>query len=185
MEKFLGYGTCNSAYDGRRHIACLLTVYATYKLQANPNVVNTVKNAVSMADYTQSHQLLLQNLFDSVFYQFVESLGNRYNVSSQDLIYLSSGELFKVRMIKTPAGYDRALNKILAVHFAYLQRFYHPLNPIILQQLTNSFCIPILKGTRGGFTEEELRKIFSMVNMELTKGNTDLRTIEPTIAEQV
>lgn len=185
MENFLGYGTSNSAYDGRRHIACLLTVYASYKIQVNPNAITAVKSALGMPDYTQSHQYLLKNLYDSDFYQFVESLGRRYNVSNQDLIYLSSGELFKVRIAKTPAGYDRALNKILAVQFAYLQHYYRPLNPIILQQLTNTFSIPILKGTRGGFTESELRNIFSIVNIELTKGNIDLRTIEATVDKQI
>ena len=185
MEEFLGYGTCDSTYDGRRHIACLLTVYATYKLQVNPNVIDSVKNALGMANYTQSHQYLLQNLYDSDFYKFIESLGSRYNVPDQDLIYLSSAELFKVRITKTPAGYNRASNKILAVHIAYLMRFYRPLNPIILQQLTNSFSIPILKGTRGGFTETELYNLFSIVNTELTKGNFDLKTIEATVAKQI
>lgn len=185
MEIFLGYGTCDSAYDGRRHIACLLTVYASYKMQVNPSAVNIVRSALGITNYMQSHQYLLQNLYDSDFYQFIESLGYRYNVSSQDLIYLFSSELFKVRLTKSPAGYDRALNKILAVHVAYLQRYYHPLNPIVLQQLTNSFSIPLLKGTRGGFTETELRNIFSIVNMELMKGNTDLKTIEATVAKQV
>lgn len=185
MEEFLGYGTCDSTYDGRRHIACLLTVYASYKLQVNPNVIDSVKNALGMANYTQSHQYLLQNLYDSDFYKFIESLGSRYNVPDQDLIYLSSAELFKVRITKTPAGYDRASNKILAIHFAYLQRYYHPLNPIALQQLTNSFSIPILKGTKGGFTEIELRKIFSIVNMELMAGNIDLRAIETTVSRQI
>lgn len=185
MENFLGYGTCDSAYDGRRHIACLLTVYASYKMQVNSNVVNSVRSALGITNYMQSHQYLLQNLYDADFYQFIESLGYRYNVSSQELAYLSSSELFKVRITKTPAGYDRALNKILAVHFAYLQRYYHPLNPIVLQQLTDSFCIPILKGTRSGFTEIELRKIFSIVNTELMLGNTDLKTIEVAVAKQV
>lgn len=185
MDFFLGYGTGDSAYDGRRHIACLLTVYASYKLQVNSNVINSVKIALGMTDYTQSHQHLLKNLYDSDFYQFIESLGRRYNVSKQDLIYLYSGELFKVRVAKTPAGYDRSLNKILAVHIAYLQHYYRSLNPIILQQLTNSFCIPILKGTKGGFTGTELSSIFSFVNMELTKRNIDLRTIETTVARQL
>lgn len=81
MEFFLGYGTGDSAYDGRRHIACLLTVYASYKLQVNSNVINSVKIALGMTDYTQSHQHLLKNLYDSNFYQFIESLGRRYNVS--------------------------------------------------------------------------------------------------------
>lgn len=185
MENFLGYGTCNSAYDGRRHIACLLTVYASYKLQTDPNIINIVKNALGMVKYTQSHEYLLHNLYDSDFYQFIESLGNRYNVSPQDLIYLSSGELFKTRITKTPAGYDRASNIILAVHFAYLQHYYRPLNHIVLQQLTNSFSIPILKGTTGEFTEIELRKIFSIVNMELLAGNIDLRVIEATVSIQI
>lgn len=82
MENFLGYGTSNSAYDGRRHIACLLTVYASYKIQVNPNAITAVKSALGMPDYTQSHQYLLKNLYDSDFYQFVESLGRRYNVSN-------------------------------------------------------------------------------------------------------
>lgn len=185
MENFLGYGTCSSAYDGRRHIACLLMVYASYKLQTNSNIINIVRNALGMVSYTQSHQYLLHNLYDSDFYQFIESLGSRYNVPNQDLIYLSSGELFKTGITKTPAGYDRASNKILAIHFAYLQRYYHPLNPIALQQLTNSFSIPILKGTKGGFTEIELRKIFSIVNMELMAGNIDLRAIETTVSRQI
>lgn len=154
MENFLGYETGNSAYDGRRHIACLLTIYATYKMQVNPNVVNSVRNALGMTNYTQSHQHLLQNLYDSDFYQFLESLGRIYDVSNQDLIYLSSSELFKLRITKTPAGYDRALNKVLAVHIAYLQHYYHPLNPIVLQRLTNSFSIPILKGTLAVFTTD-------------------------------
>lgn len=185
MENFLGYGTCDSAYDGRRHIACLLTVYASYKMQVNPNVLNFVRSALDMTNYMQSHQYLLQNLYDSDFYQFVESLGYRYNISNQDLTYLSSSDLFKVRMIKTPAGYDRVLNKVLVVHFAYLQRYYRPLNPIVLQQLIDSFCIPILKGVRGGFTESEIRKIFSIVNTELMIGNTDLKTIEIAVAKQI
>ena len=185
MENFLGYGTCDSAYDGRRHIACLLTVYASYKLQVNPNVINSVKVALGMTNYIQSHQYLLQNLYDIDFFSFIESLGNRYNISNQDMVRLSSGELFKVHLTKTPAGYDRSKNTILAVHFAYLQRFYHPLNPIALQRLTNSFSIPILKGTRGGFTETELRKVFSIVNSELSLGHTDLNTIEVAVAKQV
>lgn len=108
----------------------------------------------------QSHQYLLQNLYDVDYYQFIESLGNKYNISSQDLICLSSRELFKTRITKTSTGYNRALNNILAAHFAYLQRYYNPLNPIILQKLTNSFSIPILKGTRDGFTKTELLNIF-------------------------
>ncbi len=185
MQNFLGYGTCDSAYDGRRHIACLLMTYASYKLQVNPNIINTVKNALTMGNYTQSHQYLLQNLYDSDFYQFIESLGRRYNVSNQELSYLASGELFKAGVTKTPAGYERSSNKILAVHFAYLQRYFRPLNSIALSQLTNSFSIPLLKGTRGGFTEEELRKIFSLVNAELLSGNTSLSSIEAAVARQV
>ena len=185
MKNFLGYGTCDSAYDGRRHIACLLTLYASYKLQVNPNIINVIKNALGMEKYVQSHQYLLQNLYDFDFYQFIQSLGRKYHVSNQDLIYLSSGELFKVNICKTPAGYNRTSNKILAAHIAYLQHYYRPLNHIVLQQLTNSFSIPILKGTRGEFTEDELRNIFSIVNKELMKGNADLKIIEETIANQI
>lgn len=185
MQNFLGYGTCDSAYDSRRHIACLLMTYASYKLQVNPNIMNTVKNALAMGNYTQSHQYLLQYLYDSDFYQFIESLGRRYNISSQELSYLSSGELFKIGITKTPAGYERSSNKILAVHLAYLQHFFRPLNFMALSQLTNSFSIPLLKGTKGGFTEAELRKIFSLVNAELVSGNTSLSSIEATVSRQV
>lgn len=185
MEKFLGFGTCDSAYDGRRHIACLLTLYASYKLKINPNVINSVRSAIGITNYVQSHQLLMQSLYSADFYQFIESLGVRYNVSKPDLVYLSSGELFKLRITKTPAGYNRAKNIVLAVHFAYLQRYYHPLNTIVLQQLTQGFSFPILKGTSGGLTDAELHKIFSTVNMELTSGNTDLNSIESLVAKQI
>lgn len=185
MENFLGFGTCDSVYDGRRHIACLLTLYASYKLKINPNVINSVRSAIGIANYVQSHQLLMQSLYSADFYQFIESLGVRYNVSKQDLVYLSSGELFKLRITKTPAGYNRAKNIVLAVHFAYLQRYYHPLNTIVLQQLTQGFSFPILKGTSGGLTDAELHKIFSTVNMKLISGNTDLNSIESLVAKQI
>lgn len=60
-----------------------------------------------MENNMQSHQYLLQNLYDADYYQFIKSLGNKYNISSQDLICLALKELFKIRITKTSTGYNQ------------------------------------------------------------------------------
>lgn len=177
MQTFLGYGTCSSSYDGRRHIACLFTYYAYYQMLANPSCVPAIKSAMQMTGYTSSSRCLTQYLYKSDFLAFINQLKIRFALSTDDITRISSADLMKVGITKTPAGYDRSKNIELVTHHAYLMKFFTPLNGPVLSQVIR-YHIPLFTGMRGGITESDINRINSIVNSELRSGNTDLRSIE-------
>lgn len=177
MQTFLGYGTCSSSYDGRRHIACLFNYYAGYQAFANPACISAIKSALQMTSYTSSSSYLAQHLYKPDFLAFINQLKVRYGLSTDDITRISSADLIKASMIRTPAGYDRNKNIELITHHAYLIKFFIPLNGSALSKIIK-YSIPLFTGMRGRITESEINRINSIVNSELRSGNTDLRSIE-------
>lgn len=177
MESFFGYGTANSAFDGRRHVNTLTNLYATYRLRADgESVANMVRNSIQMED-SQSVAYLKQNLYGRDFLQFIDMMAKRFSLKEEEINVIMSNKPLLMRVLKTPAGYDRSKNIGLIVDIAYLQKFFGAINGAVYGQFIRNL-MPMFKGMKGSITESEVNKIFSLVTSQLKSGVTDLLTIE-------
>lgn len=185
MEDFLGFGLANSAYDGRRHLYDLISYYAFYKMVANTATVRTViMNALKMNNHVASASYLSDNLYDSSFLSFLTTLQTRYGLTDEEMTVIKSHLHFTVKMLKSPAGYNRYDNITLIAHHAYIHRYFTPANGAAIQQVVIQMK-PFFLGMRGNFTDTDVNKIYSIVNREIQTGNFNLSSIETKVHSMV
>ena len=104
-------------------------------------------------------------------------IAKRFSLKEEEINVIMSNKPLLMRVLKTPAGYDRSKNIGLIVDIAYLQKFFGAINGAVYGQFIRNL-MPMFKGMKGNITESEVNKIFSLVTSQLKSGVTDLLTIE-------
>lgn len=82
-----------------------------------------------------------------------------------------------MKVMRTPAGYDRDGNIGLLVDIAYIQRYFGAINGAAYGKFIRSI-MPMIKGMKGNITEADANKIFSLATSQLRAGVTNLSVIK-------
>ena len=120
MDNFFGLGTCNSIYDGRRHVNVMYAIFIEARRIADGEpfmfkYINILKSPASEA----AKAAQVKSILTETEYQYLRYMGARYGLSEEEFTTILSGRTMFDKEMRTPAGYYAADNWRLLTHMVY------------------------------------------------------------------
>ena len=187
MEDFLGYGSCDSSYDNRRHINVIFHEMIYYRLYYDQNMtVQCIRYADSLP-IRQAAEYMCNDVLTHEEHNFLNLLRERYDISEDDFLQIMSGRSLHDKLIKTPASYGREQNIRLLVQMAVARYYLMPRDNEAFVKI-NTMIASIAKGMRGiNLTQEFMQQLFELTEkaIRLYRVNSALASIENHVLKNI